>query len=489
MTATNANGSTSYAADPSSSRLGSGPAGSRPSTSSSSFWATSGPPSPSAYPPPTAHGAAHPDAGPRDWTPSPTRAGAAHAHARTLPPLPAGPASPAPSSPASSSMRAARSAGSRQRADSPRRNGSVGSAPLAKSAWEILTTDENAAYTYVSPSITDILGYDPKEMIGKCCYQFFRPDQIGRLAQIHSDALINEKVACIIKMDLRHKSGEFVSCAVNYHTVYDRTLVCITRIEDLRQLYMQTSTAKEIVYIQADEDGEFRQGKLPASAGSSPETSAVVLSRPTDVEWPDRADDEPTPRTFFLLDRFTAAAKMIHVSNDKIVNGASRAEGHSFYSVVRPSHRSSVRECINQIKAWTPINRDARRTGGHKFITFDVLKIPDLPPAGQTEPLGTDETERSMPGQDFITVSAMVTASSDGVAVIIDHADRARWAPDAAAVDNTGADHRKMSRAAAADTEARPRSSTSSAHSEPREPGQSPSKRARSDSGRSRSSR
>lgn len=46
-------------------------------------------------------------------------------------------------------------------------------------------------------------------------------------------------------------------------------------------------------------------------------------------------------------------------------------------------------------------------------------QIPDLPPHGELYPQGTDETERSMPGQEFIPVEAIFTASSDGLMCVI----------------------------------------------------------------------
>ena len=46
-------------------------------------------------------------------------------------------------------------------------------------------------------------------------------------------------------------------------------------------------------------------------------------------------------------------------------------------------------------------------------------QIPDLPARGQRYPEGTDETERMMPGQEFIPVEGIFSASSDGLLCII----------------------------------------------------------------------
>lgn len=45
--------------------------------------------------------------------------------------------------------------------------------------WEI---DENARYTYVSPKVTEILGYSPDEVIGKMPFEFMPPDEAKHVA-------------------------------------------------------------------------------------------------------------------------------------------------------------------------------------------------------------------------------------------------------------------------------------------------------------------
>jgi hypothetical protein len=53
------------------------------------------------------------------------------------------------------------------------------------------------------------------------------------------------------------------------------------------------------------------------------------------------------------------------------------------------------------------------------YLMIDV-QIPDLPPTTSIWPQGTDESERIMPGQEFIAVEAIFTASSDGLTCVIE---------------------------------------------------------------------
>ena len=55
---------------------------------------------------------------------------------------------------------------------------------------------------------------------------------------------------------------------------------------------------------------------------------------------------------------------------------------------------------------------------------LDHEQIPDLPPHGELYPLGTDETERTMLGQEFIPVEGIFTASSDGLTCIVSRIGR-----------------------------------------------------------------
>jgi PAS domain S-box-containing protein len=47
--------------------------------------------------------------------------------------------------------------------------------------WEV---DENAVYTYVSPKVRDILGYEPEEVLGRTPFDLMPPDEAKRVADI-----------------------------------------------------------------------------------------------------------------------------------------------------------------------------------------------------------------------------------------------------------------------------------------------------------------
>lgn len=80
----------------------------------------------------------------------------------------------------------------------------------------------------MSESIYDVLGYEPHELIGSSPYHIFHPDEIPVLLDIHRyvfeacaadgrRALVSEETACVTYMQLKHKSGEWLPCAVEQY--------------------------------------------------------------------------------------------------------------------------------------------------------------------------------------------------------------------------------------------------------------------------------
>ena len=52
--------------------------------------------------------------------------------------------------------------------------------------WEV---DKTGAYTYASPKIKDLLGYEPAEALGKTPFDFMPPAERERVGRIFQDAM------------------------------------------------------------------------------------------------------------------------------------------------------------------------------------------------------------------------------------------------------------------------------------------------------------
>ena len=74
--------------------------------------------------------------------------------------------------------------------------------------WEV---DENAVYTYVSPKISDILGYAPEEVLGRKPFDFMSQNEAKRLIDIFSTIAASQKPFKDLENINIHKDGHLVA--------------------------------------------------------------------------------------------------------------------------------------------------------------------------------------------------------------------------------------------------------------------------------------
>jgi PAS domain S-box-containing protein len=70
--------------------------------------------------------------------------------------------------------------------------------------WEV---DDHAVYTYISPKIRDILGYDPKEVVGKTPFDLMPPDEAARVAAEFNRFMVERQPFAAIENTNLHKNG------------------------------------------------------------------------------------------------------------------------------------------------------------------------------------------------------------------------------------------------------------------------------------------
>ncbi len=81
---------------------------------------------------------------------------------------------------------------------------------LANNATDMISRhDYDGRYTYVSPMSRELLGYEPEELVGRDCYEFFHPDDVAKISQ-HHDVIHNSQDVQSIAYRLHHKDGQYV---------------------------------------------------------------------------------------------------------------------------------------------------------------------------------------------------------------------------------------------------------------------------------------
>ncbi|MBI2412996.1 MAG: MEDS domain-containing protein [Deltaproteobacteria bacterium] len=74
--------------------------------------------------------------------------------------------------------------------------------------WEV---DRNAVYTYVSPKIREILGYEPEEVIGKTPFDLMPPDEASRISAVFNNIAVFRRPFSMIENVNAHKDGRLVT--------------------------------------------------------------------------------------------------------------------------------------------------------------------------------------------------------------------------------------------------------------------------------------
>lgn len=82
---------------------------------------------------------------------------------------------------------------------------------LAENMSDVVALHEpQGRYTYVSPSVTEVLGYTPEELLGKDVYALFHPDDVERVQRETRDQVLGSEGRVRVEYRVRKKSGDYI---------------------------------------------------------------------------------------------------------------------------------------------------------------------------------------------------------------------------------------------------------------------------------------
>lgn len=84
--------------------------------------------------------------------------------------------------------------------------------------WEV---NENAVYTYSSPKIRDILGYEPEEVLGKTPFDLMPPEEAERVARIFSSSARFQRPFKLLDNTNVHKDGHLLVLETSGIPIFD----------------------------------------------------------------------------------------------------------------------------------------------------------------------------------------------------------------------------------------------------------------------------
>ncbi|KAI0301203.1 hypothetical protein B0F90DRAFT_359072 [Multifurca ochricompacta] len=292
----------------------------------------------------------------------------------------------------------------------------------------IVDFTEHARWVFLTESVSELLGYEPHELVGSPSLDLVHPDEYRDVKNLHYTTISQDKAAVLAYLRLKHKDPYkgYILCAIS-RTVAWNVLVGSVSFASMGPKAMHNaSTAQEVTIITPSAANfEFRRWGDPSpmppspiqgydSPGSPSDTESVAESSASDSSTgsstttrdapsptsprssgggsrtgPDGAISfDPLPkqsiRTALILDRFSTSCPIIYCSNDSFLS-TTQIMGRPFFDFVTQRDEALVRSWIDAVKGWGVNERGQPSDGGFGFGKFHLF------------PRGRDSVERLEP--------------------------------------------------------------------------------------------
>jgi len=203
-------------------------------------------------------------------------------------------------------------------------------------------------FTYASPSMVDVLGYEPEEIVGMSPFQLIHADELQTAGNAFYDALHLDRAATVGYLRFKHKDGEYRACRATWTVVTDCVVSSIDTTPDeplAPSNLLRTATAQEVMIftpsqlekfsIQQWQNGSLRRtGKVPERPKGAPGLASLP---------------KLSVRQAIILDRFTVRATVLFCTNNLILD-AQVVKDRSFYDFVAEQDEGLVKSWINNLK-------------------------------------------------------------------------------------------------------------------------------------------
>ncbi|KAF9349582.1 hypothetical protein BGX26_012136, partial [Mortierella sp. AD094] len=96
-----------------------------------------------------------------------------------------------------------------------------------------------ANFLWLSPSITNVLGYNPEELVGTCPYDIIWREDITMTESVHREVAMDDLVAGQVSLRARAKNGSCVAVNLIINFCYDMGVTCGTLLDPNPSDYVQ----------------------------------------------------------------------------------------------------------------------------------------------------------------------------------------------------------------------------------------------------------
>ncbi|OAX41657.1 hypothetical protein K503DRAFT_712141 [Rhizopogon vinicolor AM-OR11-026] len=256
----------------------------------------------------------------------------------------------------------------------------------------IVDFSEEAHWLYLTESVSDLLGFEPRELIGRSGMELVHPDEFAQVKQMHYDTIREDKAAALVYLRLKHKNPfkGYILCAASRTVVHNVVVGSVSFAAPGGKALQNASTAQEVEVITASaKNFDLRRWGDPSpmftgptldlsSTASSPSTSSYNSDTLLDSNRRKTAiisfNSLPcqSSRSALILDRFSIHCTVLYCSND-ILLSTTKVLGRSFFDFVSSRTVHNVRSSIDVIKAWGVNERGQPSDGGFGFGKFMLL--------------------------------------------------------------------------------------------------------------------
>ncbi|KAI9774608.1 MAG: hypothetical protein M1840_002857 [Geoglossum simile] len=197
----------------------------------------------------------------------------------------------------------------------------------------------DARLLYASDSITDVLGYEPAEVVGKSCYEYFHPDEIPFARSTHERGVKLDKAAVLAYCKIRSKEGQWIGCECAFTVVHDVLVACtsIYRRSPASQNRAELAPAIRRLFASSPRDPRYHMlSHLSAKFRNAP------------------SDGFHEPRAALILNRFTRTLTIMYATTalSSVIGLPSEAVvGKSFYECIQENCLQDAIECLERAKA------------------------------------------------------------------------------------------------------------------------------------------
>ncbi|KAH8736672.1 hypothetical protein BGZ61DRAFT_488389 [Ilyonectria robusta] len=259
-----------------------------------------------------------------------------------------------------------------------------------------LTPDANILYA--SESIVDILGYAPREVLGRSSFDYFHPDEVPFARSVHCRGVLLDKAAVLHYARILSRDGRWVSCECCFTIVHDVLVACTSIYRRGERSERRAIEAPQIRRLFSCSPRDPRYHMLEHL---SPKFKMPPVER--------------EPRAALILNRFTRTLSVMFATeavNSILGVSAEQVLHKSFYECIRETSLDDAFNCLESAKANDSIaylrfwSRDPRREEDFENDESENDGDDDEDAEGEEEEDADEEDERDGPQMDLQNVEA-----------------------------------------------------------------------------------